>query len=162
MLVRMKDQQQLEKTPLSVLTGIGTVLGLLTGVTVAAYLFEGYFKHQWWTPDYIATFSIPFTIAVVVQYVWFVPRRLAWDNEMLEVDTWLGGNFRAPWSQLRHWGSPGMTFTLECGSLFGDGRSFQLALNYFTPQSVRALRDFLNDNFPDRQACFWIGRHGIG
>lgn len=160
--MRMTGPRQLEKTPLSVATGIGTVLGLLSGVTVAAYFFEGYLKHQWWTTDYIASFVIPFTIAVMVQYVWFVPRRLAWDDEMLEVDTWLGGNFRAPWSQLRHWGSPGMIFTLECGSMFGDGKSFQLALNYFTPQSVAALRNFLNDNFPDRQASFWIGRHGIG
>jgi hypothetical protein len=55
-----------------------------------------------------------------------------------------------------------MTFTLECGSMFGGGKSFQLALNYFTPESVKALRDFLSDNFPDRQASFWIGRHGIG
>jgi hypothetical protein len=160
--MRMEGLQQLERTPLSVLTGVGTLLGLLTGVTAAAYFFEGYVHAQWWTPGYMATFAIPFGIAVVVQYVWFVPRRLAWDDEMLEVDTWLGGTFRAPWSQLRHWGSPGMIFTLECGSLLGDGKSFQLALNYFTPQSVKALRDFLTENFPDRQARFWIGRHGIG
>jgi hypothetical protein len=157
-----RGPQQLEKTPHSVATGIGIVLGLMTSVTVAAYFIEGYFRHHWWTPHYIATFAIPFTIAVVVQYIWFVPRRLCWDHETLEVDTWLGGNFRCPWSQLRHWGSPDMTFTLECGNMFGDGRSFQLALNYFTPESVKALRDFLNDNFPDRQASFWIGRHGIG
>jgi len=152
---------QLEKTPLSIATGLSTVLALLSFVTVAAYFFEGTVQHNWWTPHYILSFAIPFTVVPVIQYVLFVPRRLAWDDDGLEVDTWLGGNFRCSWSQLRHWGSPGITFTLECGSLFGDGRSFQLALNYFTPESVKALRELLNDNFLDRQATFWIGRHGV-
>jgi hypothetical protein len=152
---------QLEQTPLSIITGLGMVLGLMVIGTAAAYAFEGYAKHAWWTPDYITSFAIPFTIVPVIQYVMFVPRRLAWDDDGLEVDTWLGGNFRCPWSQLRHWGSPGMAFTLECGSMLGEGRCFQLALNYFTPQSVQALREMLEKNFSDRHASFWIGRHGI-
>jgi hypothetical protein len=158
----MSAPRQLERTSGSIARGVGTLLALLGGVSVVGYWFEGFARHQWWSESYIASLSIPFSIAIVVQYLWFVPKRLAWDEAHLEIDTWLGGNFRAPWSELRHWGNPGLVFTLECGSLFGGGKSFQIALNYFTPESVAALRGFLSDNFSDRRASFWIGRHGTG
>ena len=158
----MSAPQQLVQTPGSVFRGAGMLVALLASFIVLGYWFEGLVNHQWWFPGYIASFAIPFSIAIIVQYLWFVPRRLAWDESGLEIDTWFGGSFRAPWSELRHWGDPGMVFTLECGSLFGDGRSFQIALNYFTPESVAALRSFLSDNFSDREASFWIGRHGVG
>ena len=92
----------------------------------------------------------------------FVPRRFAWDDSHVEIETWLGGSFRAPWSELHHWGTPRMAFTLEFGSLFGDGRSFQIALNYFTPESAQALRDFLAAHFSEQQAGVWLGNHGVG
>ncbi|HWY61375.1 MAG TPA: hypothetical protein VNW15_05695 [Rhizomicrobium sp.] len=41
-----------------------------------AYFFKGYGKGDWWTPNYIASFAILFTIAAVVQYAWFPPRSI--------------------------------------------------------------------------------------
>lgn len=159
--MRGEQQQQLQMTPLSLATGVGTLLGLLTAVTVGGYFFEGYVNHHWWSLNYIWSFAIPFSLAVALQYVIYVPYRVAWDRETIEIDTWLRGSFSAPWSQLSHWGSPGMTFTLEFGSIFGNGRTFQIALNYFTPDSVRAFRDYLATNHSPQQANFWIGRHGV-
>ena len=155
-------QQKLEMTPLSLAKGVGTLLGMLIAVTVAGYFFEGMANHQWWSPQYIASFAIPFSLCVALQYVVYVPYRVAWDDETIEIDTWLRGTFRAPWSQLSHWGSPGMTFTLEFGSMFGDCRTFQIALNYFTPASVQAFRDYLDKHHSGQSASFWIGRHGVG
>jgi len=158
----MADPQKLEQTPRSLAKGVSMLLALLAGASVLAYWYEGVAKHHWWSGGYIASLVIPFTIASVGQYLWYVPRRFAWDDEHVEIVTWFGGTFRAPWSELRHWGYASMVFTLEFGSLFGDGRSFQIALNYFTPESTAALLERLEEHSANQKAGVWIGRHGIG
>ena len=147
---------ELRRTPQSTLRGFLMLLGSLITCSALAYFYQGYVQHLWWNDEYIVSLAIPFTLIAMVVWFGFVPGRMRYDDQGIELTSHLGRAKSLPFAQMKHWGLVDGLILLEFDHLVQISRSFYL------PSECEKFQAFLEHNFPERRTALWLGTRGVG
>jgi hypothetical protein len=126
-------------------------------LTIAAYLWQGYYEGNWWSAGYVYTMLPVIAALPVITWFAFVPKTLEFSEELFTVQFHFRPRHRIPWGELKYWGWGENVFLLE----FEGHRTFQIALWAFPSNQRRPLIDFLSAHYPKRKARLWIGIQGF-
>jgi hypothetical protein len=129
------------------------VLLLLFVFFLGAYLWDGFHDHKWWAPEYIASLAIPFTVAPIVIWFMFVPRRLAYSETEFVLENWPATRCQLAWSQLKYYGPGEGVFMIQ----FEGRQAFQILGAAFPSSDWREFVDFLSNRYPEKKASGTIG-----
>ena len=127
----------------SMKVGIGVAL-----VFLAEYVRSGYFDHKWWSADYIWSCAIPVSLAPVIIWFMFVPRRLEYSESEFSITNRMARDFNAPWSRLQYYGPGNNVFMIQ----FEGRQAFQIFAFAFPKEEWNEFALFLTDRFPNKKA----------
>jgi hypothetical protein len=124
---------------------------------VMGYFWQGYAQNQWWSPEYIATLSVPMGIVIVACWLGFVPTKLAYDEEEIIIHSWWRGDHTYRWEALSHYGGGMTVFALQFGSM----QAYQIFTLAYPKSEWNQFQRFLRERFPEKKTRIWIGPFGI-
>jgi len=130
-----------------------SVLRIMLIGTVAAYFYQGFVEHKWWSVGYVVSLAIPFAIVPTAVWFMFVPQCLEFDDLSLLVQPRFRSIRTLPWSEMIRWGKgEGGVFFIRFGR-----QTVNILSSAYSPEQWTSLTEFLSAKFPDRKADGHVG-----
>ncbi len=129
------------------------ILALFIALAAAAYFWQGYYGHHWWTRDYILSLLIPLAIVPTLVCVVWVPLRLECSPTRLTIQFLFRPLYSVAWDDLEYYGWFRGVFGLQ----FRSSGTFTFYPQALPRREWRAFKTFLRATFPERKASGSIG-----